>query len=225
MRFAYRQAANGVTWKIEVEKLPRALPAQIGKGSALHNAELPLRKLAIAPGAFQEVVARATRPTRRSRHRGLRRFTWRGRLDAFVQHHGDIRPKRKLNFRGFLRRQEMLGAIEMRTKAHPLVVNFAQLGEAINLVAAGIGENRARPGHEPVQPAQPAHQLVPGPQIQMIRIGEEDGRAELLEGLLPQTLDRGLRPYLYERWRVHRAMWRLKHAAARACRIRGFEGE
>src|SRR5579883_729506 len=105
MRFAYRQAANGVTWKIEVEELPGALPAQVGKRSTLHDAELPLRKLAIAPGAFQEIVACAARPTRRSRHRGLRRFTWRGRLDAFVEHHGDIRPKRKLNFRGFLRGQ------------------------------------------------------------------------------------------------------------------------
>src|SRR5438105_11047670 len=45
----------------------------------------------------------------------------------------------------------MFGAIEMRTEAHPLVGNLAKRGEAENLVAAGIGENRAWPGHELVQ--------------------------------------------------------------------------
>src|SRR5579885_2989929 len=119
----------------------------------------------------------------------------------------------------------MLRAIEVRTKAYALVSDFAQLREAIDLVSAGIGENRARPGHEPVQAAQPAHQLVPRPQVQMIGIGEDNGRAELLEGLLPQALYRGLRPHRHERRSLHRAMWRLKHAAARTGRIRSLDGE
>src|SRR5579885_2754380 len=105
MRLADRQAANGVTRKLEIEELTGALPAQIGKGGALHDAELPLRKLSVAAGALKKIPARAARPACRSSQRGLRRFARRGSLDAFVEHHGDIRTERKLNFCSFLRSQ------------------------------------------------------------------------------------------------------------------------
>ena len=42
----------------------------------------------------------------------------------------------------------MLGAVEMGTKAHAVVGDFAEIGEAEDLVAAGIGEHGAAPGHE-----------------------------------------------------------------------------
>jgi len=37
----------------------------------------------------------------------------------------------------------MLRAVEVRTEAHAFIGNLSQFHEAENLVAAGIGENRA----------------------------------------------------------------------------------
>ena len=78
----------------------------------------------------------------------------------------------------------MLGAIEMRTKRHAVVRHFAQFAQAEHLVAARIGENRARPRHEFVQPAHGADQFVPGPKIEMIGIRKENLHAEIFEVLL-----------------------------------------
>src|SRR5262249_31346426 len=126
---------------------------------------------------------------------------------------------------GFLRRQQVLGAIEMRTEAHARVGNFAQLGKAEDLIAAGIGENGARPGHEVVESTELAHQLVPGPQIKMISVGQEEFGAEFFEHLVAQSLDRCLRPHRHEKRRLHRATRRVQYAASRPRRILYADGE
>ena len=59
----------------------------------------------------------------------------------------------------------MLGAVEMRAEAHAFVGNFAKVGEAEDLEAAGIGEDRAGPRHEFVEAAEFSNQFVAGAQI------------------------------------------------------------
>ena len=93
----------------------------------------------------------------------------------------------------------MLGAVEMGTKVHAFVGYFSQFGKAEDLVAAGIGENRARPGHEFVQAAKPADEFMAGTQIKMIGVGQDDFRAELFEGFVAQALHRGLRAHRQEK--------------------------
>src|SRR5256885_9792394 len=83
----------------------------------------------------------------------------------------------------------MFGAIEMGAKAHALIGYFSQFGKAEDLVAAGIREDGARPGHESMEPAKPAHQFVPGTKIEMIGICKNDSRAELFERFLGEPLD------------------------------------
>ena len=45
-------------------------------------------------------------------------------------------------------------AVDMRLEDDAALVELAQLGEAHHLEAAGIGEDRMRPVHEPVQAAE-----------------------------------------------------------------------
>src|SRR5258708_2922803 len=113
----------------------------------------------------------------------------------------------------------MFSAIEMRTKAHPFVGDFSQFGKAKHLIATGVRENRTRPGHELVQAAKLADQLVAGAQIKMIGIGEDDFRAEFFERFLGQSFDGSLCANGHEEGRLDGAMRRGQAATARASRI------
>src|SRR5712692_4905049 len=83
----------------------------------------------------------------------------------------------------------MVRTIEMRAEAHAVVGDLPELRETEDLVAARIGEDSSRPGHEFVQTTELADQLMPGPQIEMISVGENDFSAQLFERLLSEGLD------------------------------------
>ena len=121
----------------------------------------------------------------------------------------------------------MLGAIEVRTEAHAVVRNFAQFGKTEDLVAAGIGEDRSVPGHEFVESAEIANQLMAGPKIKMIRIPENDLCAEFLQCLVAQTLHRSLRAHGHEERAIDRTVRSVQAAApcSRRIGIRNFERE
>ncbi len=93
---------------------------------------------------------------------------------AFVELHGDVGTEQNLHFNGALGRQLHHGAVEMRTERHALLRDFAQRGERHHLKAAGIGEDRIRPAHEAVQPAERRDALGGRAQHQMIGIGQHD---------------------------------------------------
>src|SRR4029077_17766613 len=101
--------------------------------------------------------------------------------------------------------QEMFRAIEMRAKPHSVVGDLAEFRETEYLVAARIGEDRSSPGHEFVQTAKLADQLMPRPQIEMIGVGKNDFGAQLFERLLPQSFDA-------RRGANRQKEWRLNHA-------------
>ena len=71
-RTAYRQAANRVAGKIYFDQLLCAVAAQIGESRSLHNAELPLRQIAVALRLLQKVFARALSPCCGAFHGGFR---------------------------------------------------------------------------------------------------------------------------------------------------------
>src|SRR5581483_7927020 len=149
------------------------------------------------------------------------------RLDAFIQNHGDVRTQRELNFRGALRRQEMLRAVQVRTEPDALVGNLSKLGETEDLIAARIREDRAVPGHEAVQAAERADQFMPGAQIQMIRVGEDELRAKFLERFVAQPFDRGLRADGHKDGRFDGTVRSREHTAAGAGAVglQHLEGE
>ena len=141
------------------------------------------------------------------------------RFDAFVEDHDDVRAERDFDFERLFGRKKMLGAIEVRAERHAIVGHFAKIAEAENLKAAGIGEDRVRPGHKPVQAAHRANQFVAGPQIKMIGIAEKYLSAELFEILLRLSLYRCRRANGHECGSFDYAVRRRQTAQARAGRV------
>src|SRR5215472_4494505 len=121
----------------------------------------------------------------------------------------------------------MLGAIEMRAEAHTFVGDFAKSREAENLVAAGIGQDRAGPRHELMQAAKAPNQLMARTQIKMIRVGEDNFSAKLFERFLRQRFYRSLRANGQEERCLHHAVRRGQAATPRALRVvlQNFKGK
>src|SRR5260370_17120337 len=101
MRLADGEAADRVSRKIEIDKLPRTLATQVCKRRALHDAELQLAEISVASGAFLKIEARAASPCRCALQRGFGVFPRRGPLDALIQDHAHFRPHPPLHLRPF----------------------------------------------------------------------------------------------------------------------------
>jgi len=81
----------------------------------------------------------------------------------------------------------------MRLEGDSLVGDLAQPGEAEHLVAAGIGQDRARPGHKSVKAPKVPDQFVPGAQEEMVGVAEDDAGLEIVPQVaLAESLDCGL---------------------------------
>ena len=63
-------------------------------------------------------------------------------------------------------------------KVDAVVVELERVGEAEDLEAAGVGEDRAVPVHEPVQPARVCDDVGAGAQEEVVGVGEHDLRAD-----------------------------------------------
>ena len=70
-----------------------------------------------------------------------------------------------------------------------------------------------------MQAAEFADQLMPGPEIQMIRVGENDFGVQLFERLLPKSLNARGGAHGKKEWRLNHAVWGGQPPAARASRI------
>ena len=110
-------------------------------------------------------------------------------LGALVEGHDDVGAEGDLDFHGAFGGKEVGRAVEVRPEGYAIFGEFAQVAEREDLEAAGIGEHRAGPGHEPVQSAKFADLLVPRPEIKMIGVAEDDLRAEFLENILRNGLN------------------------------------
>ena len=60
-----------------------------------------------------------------------------------------------------------------------------------------------------MQPAHPPDRLVPGPKIEVIRIAENNLRAQPLDHVLRNGFDAAGRPHRHEYWRFHPLMRQL----------------
>ncbi len=81
------------------------------------------------------------------------------------------------------RREAQAGAVEVAAEGDAVVVDRAQRGEAEDLEAAAVGEQRPRPADEPVQAAEAGDRLDAGPHRQVVEVAQQDLRARLLEPL------------------------------------------
>ncbi len=72
----------------------------------------------------------------------------------------------------------------MRAERHAFLGDLAEFAEAEDLKPARVGEDRAPPGHESMQPAELSHSFNPRPQVEVVRIAEDDLRAQFFERIL-----------------------------------------
>ncbi len=118
-----------------------------------------------------------------------------GILEALVENHADVASESELHVDSRLGREHMRRPVEVRLEQHPIFGNLPQGIQAEYLKATGVGQNRSRPLHELVQPAERPHRLVPRPKEEVIRVRQNDRRIDFIQQLLRRNaLHRRLRP-------------------------------
>ena len=213
VRFADGETADGVAGKIESDKVIGGFAAQMRVRAALNDAE---HHLTLRVSVLAEIFERASGPCEGARGGGGGAVFGGGGFDAFIEYHDDVGAEGKLDFDGAFGREEMFGAVDVRAEGDAVVGDFAKIGEAEDLVAAGVGDDGMRPGHEFMEAAQFANQSGAGAKIQMVGVGEDDLRAEGFEGFLREAFNRAERTNGHERGRVDDAVWSFEAAEARA---------
>ena len=99
----------------------------------------------------------------------------------------------------------------MRAEVRAFLVNRPPIDEAEYLIAAAIRQDRTRPADKPVQTTAARDQIVAGPQIQVIRVAQQDLRTEAFEIPVRDTLDGALGADRHEGRRLDRAVRCRKH--------------
>ncbi len=170
--------------------------AQLRVEAALDHAEERL----VGPRVRRQ---RALRPAvgalRRDRHVAR---VGRGGRDRLVEGDRDVRAERLLDGDRRLGGEPVERAVEVAAERHPVVVDRVEVVERDDLESAGVGEDRPVPAHEPVQAAKPLDPLVARPQVEVVRVGQDDLRPDLLEVVGVERLHRRVRPHRHERGRV-----------------------
>ena len=189
---AHGQPADGIA--VETDGLQRlgAFLAQFAGDTALHDTEQRM------PGPVAKGIARPLRPPHRHAHRGRHRLLISRQRRAFVETHDDIGSQQPLDFHAGFRRQHVFRAVDMAGEGHALFGQLAQTGQRHHLKAARIGQDRAVPVHETVQPAQTRDAFRAGPQHQVIGVAQQDvgpGRAHRFR---QHRLDRRRRSHRHE---------------------------
>ena len=100
----------------------------------------------------------------------------------------------------------MGAAVEMRSELDAVLVYLPALGEAEDLVAAAVGQDRLVPANELVEAAAARDQLIARPQHQVIGVAENDAGADLLKMLRSQGFNRALGADRHEHRRLDLAV-------------------
>ena len=84
-------------------------------------------------------------------------------------------PSLRLALGDGFRREARKRAVVHRAEGDAVVVDRGDgVAEREHLEAAGVGEDRAVPRHEAVQAAELRDQVLAGPEVQVVRVGEQD---------------------------------------------------
>ena len=112
-----------------------------------------------------------------------------------IEAHRDVGAELALNRRCDLGREPDQVAVVDRAERDAVVVDARdRVAQREDLVAAGVGEDRPVPAHEPVQAAELRDQVLAGTQMQVVRVAEQDRGAERAELVGVDALDRPFVP-------------------------------
>jgi len=84
---------------------------------------------------------------------------------TFVETHDDVRAQVLLDLDGALGGEAVERPVQVRAEGHPLVIDLVDRAEAPDLEPPAVGQDRAIPAHEAVQPAHLVDNVVARPQI------------------------------------------------------------
>ncbi len=151
-------------------------------------------------------------------HDGVRRTGEHGLIEG----HRDVRAERLLDRRRQFRGEPVERTVEVAPKGDPVVIHDPQIAERDDLEPTRIGQDRPVPVHEPMETAEPRDPLVPGAQVEVVRVGQDDRRARGPQVIRCQCLDRGVRAHGHELRCLHDPMGQGQPAGPRPRRsIRG----
>ena len=136
-------------------------------------------------------------------------------VSAFVERHSDVGPQSFLDVDDAFGREAVGGAVDVAAKGDAVGVELAAVGEAEDLIAAGIGQDRSLPAHEAVQASRTFDQLVAGAEVEMVGIGQHEGGAELGKVARFERLDVGGGAHGGKGRHLHGTVGGVKGGAAR----------
>ena len=99
---------------------------------------------------------------------------------ALVEGHHDVRSDAALNAQTAFRTEQVLAPVDVAGKGHPLLGDLAAVGQAVDLVAAAVGQDGAVPLHEAVQTTGRLHHLRAGAEVEVVGVAQDDLRPHLL---------------------------------------------
>ncbi len=226
---ADRHAADRVSGQVEAADPVDRRRASVEIGSALNDAEKrllvrslvgPDAPLKPADGAFVG-GPKPLLPVLRSRdpRSGTpRSVAGVGRRWAVVESHDDVGADRVLDRHRGLGAEMDAGAVDERLEGHPVLVDRVDVRHRERLIAAGIGEDRSVPTHEPMTTAESFEQFGPRPEHQVVGVVEQDLGAGVPHLRGQDALHRGRGGDGHERRRVEITVRRGDDAGPRRIR-------
>ena len=128
---------------------------------------------------------------------------------TLVQGHQDVHAERELDLNRLFRRQDVAGAVQVGLEGDAFLADATQLGQAQDLEAAAVGQDRPIPPHESVQAAERLDGLVAGAEVEVVGVAEEDLARIRVEVPRVQRLHGRLGPHGHEYGCLHGAVDRL----------------
>ena len=179
----HRQAPDGVAVAVDLGDLFHVPHPQVRERGPLVDAKKHLPRVHGVRQAVEPVVLRLAprQPAGSALAAGLGVLVGCGVLHALVKGHGDVAAQVGLDPHGLLRPHEDLPAVDVGGEGDPLLPDLPQGRQGEHLEPAGVRQDGAVPVHELVEAPHLPDDLVPGPQVQVVGVGELDLAAHLFQ--------------------------------------------
>ena len=180
--FSHGEPAEGIPVETDLPQRRRAPFPQVGIHPPLDDAEERLSLPAMG-------ILAPSRPAGRHLHGSGHIPVFRRIRGTVIKTHDDVGAQGLLDGDGTLRGDDVIGAVIGGTESDPLFRYLPELPQAVDLETATVGQKRPIPVHEPVQAPKPLHQLMTGPDEEVIGVGQDDLGPHLPQFLRGHRLD------------------------------------
>jgi hypothetical protein len=124
-----------------------------------------------------------------------------------IEGHGDVSAELPLNFHGTLRRERVEGPIHMTLKLDAVFFDPPKALQGKHLKPTGVGQHRAIPRGEPMEPAKTSNHLFARAQVQVVRVPQNDLGTGSTYIVGTETADDSVGSHRHEGRRLHFSVW------------------